>query len=75
MNISFMIGIQILLFNIAFIFIYQPGFLFSMFRMGRRTEQTFRVILLILGILCLCALFIWSFYFGANLFLYKRAML
>jgi hypothetical protein len=75
MKISTLTVVEIILFNLAIIFVFQPSFLFSMFRIKPNWEKTFRSILTGLGIVTICILFAWSFYFGAVLFLFKQSVL
>lgn len=75
MRISTITAIQILLFNLAFLLVYQPRFLFYFFKMAPSTERTVKIVLTSLGIVTICILFGWSFYFGATLYLYKQSVL
>ncbi len=75
MSFTMMSVLEILLFNLAFILIYQPTFVFNLFKISDGTERTLRSIMTVAGIITLCALFAWSFYFGATLFVYKRSLM
>lgn len=67
--------IEILLFNLAFILIYQPAFIFHFLKVSPETEKKLHQAMMITGIIFLCILFAWSFYFGATLFIYKQSLL
>ena len=75
MSFAFMSVIEILLFNLAFILIYQPAFIFNVLKISDGTEKRLRGIMTVTGIMALCVLFAWSFYFGATLFVYKRSLM
>ena len=75
MSFAFMSVLEILLFNLAFILIYQPAFIFDVLKISEGTEKKLRNVMTVTGIITLCALFAWSFYFGATLFVYKRSLL
>jgi hypothetical protein len=75
MSFTYMSILEILLFNLAFILIYQPEFIFSVLRISESTEKKIRGTMTVFGIIALCTLFAWSFYFGATLFVYKRSLM
>ena len=75
MKLSTLTAVEIILFNLAIIFVFQPKFIFSMFKIGPVAEKTVRVVFTGLGIITICLLFAWSFYFGAMLFLFKQSAL
>lgn len=75
MTFAFMSVVEILLFNLAFILIYQPEFIFHVLKVGAETEKKLKHIMMVCGIIFLCILFGWSFYFGATLFIYKQSIL
>ncbi|MCX6113412.1 MAG: hypothetical protein NTY22_09090 [Proteobacteria bacterium] len=75
MKLSTLTTVEIILFNLAIIFVFQPRFIFSILRIGPVTEKTMRIIFTGLGIVTICFLFAWSFYFGAILFLFKQSVL
>jgi hypothetical protein len=75
MSFALMSVVEILLFNLAFILIYQPSFIFHFLKLRTETERKIQHIMMIAGILVLCILFGWSFYFGATLFIYKQSLL
>jgi len=75
MSFALMSIIEILLFNVAFILIYQPAFVFKLLRMSEESEKRSRNIMMAGGVVVLCILFGWSFYFGATLSIYKQSLL
>ena len=75
MSFALMSVVEILLFNLAFILIYQPAFIFHVLKISTETEKKFQHAMMVLGIIVLCILFAWSFYFGATLFIYKQSLL
>ena len=75
MKLSTLTAVEIILFNLAIIFVFQPKFIFSMLKTGPVTEKTTRIVFTALGIITICLLFAWSFYFGATLFLFKQSVL
>jgi hypothetical protein len=75
MSFAFMSVVEILLFNLAFILIYQPEFIFHVLKVRTETEKKFKYAMMVGGIIFLCLLFGWSFYFGATLFVYKQSIL
>ena len=75
MSFAFMSVIEILLFNLAFILIYQPEFIFQILKVSVETEKKLKHAMMVAGIIFLCILFGWSFYFGATLFIYKQSIL
>jgi len=75
MTFAVMSVIEILLFNLAFILIYQPEFIFHVLRISGESEIRLKYIMMVTGIIVLCILFGWSFYFGATLFIYKQSLL
>ena len=75
MSFAFMSVVEIVLFNLTFILIYQPAFIFNVLRINEGTEKKLRMTMTVFGIIALCTLFAWSFYFGATLFVYKRSLM
>ena len=75
MTFAFMSVIEIILFNLAFILIYQPAFIFHVLKVQEESEKRLRNIMTVIGVIALCVLFGWSFYFGATLFVYKQSLL
>jgi len=75
MKLSTLTAVEIILFNLAIIFVFQPKFIFSTLKIAPATEKTLRIIFTSLGIITICFLFAWSFYFGAMLFLFKQSVL
>jgi len=75
MTFALMSVIEILLFNLAFILIYQPTFIFHFLKISEETEKKLHKTMMAAGIIFLCILFGWSFYFGATLFIYKQSLL
>ncbi|MEI6092129.1 MAG: hypothetical protein WCQ47_00420 [bacterium] len=75
MKLSTLTTVEIILFNLAIIFVFQPKFIFTMLKVRPASEKILRMIFTGLAIMTICVLFAWSFYFGAILFLFKRAVL
>ena len=75
MKLSTLTAVEVIIFNLAIIFVFQPKFIFSTLKIGPLTEKTMRTVFTGLGIITICFLFAWSFYFGAMLFLFKQSVL
>ena len=75
MKLSTLTLVELILFNLAFILVYQPRFIFKILPIKDTGEEVLSKALTWAGIVTMCVLFVWSFYFGAMLFVYKRSML
>ena len=75
MKLSTLSAVEIILFNLAILFVFQPKFLFAVLKIKPHTERVMRHVFTGLGIVTICFLFAWSFYFGAVLFLLKQSVL
>ena len=75
MKLSTLTIVELVLFNLAFILIYQPRFIFRLFSVKPEFSDLLSKILTSLGAIVICVLFVWSFYFGAVLFIYKKSLL
>jgi len=67
--------VEIVLFNLAILFIYQPQFVFELLKLNGTKEAALKKMFAVLGIITICALFAWSFFFGATLLIYKQTLL
>jgi hypothetical protein len=73
MNFSKLLLIQIILFNLSIILLYQPNFIFILANIKNKNKVS--KYLFFTGLVSLCFLFIISFILGANYILYKKNLI
>ncbi|MBN1114574.1 MAG: hypothetical protein JXA66_04480 [Oligoflexia bacterium] len=74
MNISLLTLGEIILFNLTLVFFYQPRFIFSLLKISENNIKKSSIMLMGIGIVFLCLLFGWSFYFGAKVVIFKNTV-
>jgi hypothetical protein len=74
-NLGFFAIVEIIVFNLVFIFIYQPAFIFDILKPSPEWRSRLSRAMTALGLLMMCFLFCWSFYFGAFIVLQKNELM
>jgi hypothetical protein len=74
-SLGVMAIVELILFNIAFIFVYQPSFIFDFLSLSAEHRRKLSIFMTVTGLILICFLFCWSFYFGANIVIRKNELI
>lgn len=74
-NIGTMALIELILFNVAFIFVYQPSFIFDFLKLSDDRQRKVSLLMSATGLVLICFIFCWSFYFGAMIVIQKNELI
>lgn len=74
-NLGMLAIVELVSFNIIFVLIYQPAFIFDILKLSPEKSKLLSNIMTAVGLLLICFIFCWSFYFGASIVIQKNELI